>query len=61
MRYRVLGRTGLKVSVIGFGGIPIQRVTDAEARSIVHRALDLGVNFFDTVRSWDDISPERWV
>lgn len=27
MEYRILGKTGLKVSVVGFGGIPIQRVS----------------------------------
>ena len=54
MRYRVLGRTGLQVSAIGFGGIPIQRVSDAEAVDIVHRALDLGINFFDTARGYTD-------
>lgn len=54
MRYRLLGGTGLKVSVIGFGGIPIQRVSAAEAGSIVHRALDLGINFFDSARGYTD-------
>jgi predicted aldo/keto reductase-like oxidoreductase len=54
MEYRILGKTGLKVSVIGFGGIPIQRVTFEEARSIVNRALDLGINFFDTARAYTD-------
>lgn len=54
MRYRVLGRTGLKVSEIGFGGIPIQRVSVADAGLIVNRALDLGINFFDTARGYTD-------
>ncbi len=54
MRYRLLGGTGLKVSVIGFGGIPIQRVSAAEAGSIVHKALDLGINFFDSARGYTD-------
>lgn len=54
MKYRVLGRTGLKVSEIGFGGIPIQRVSAAEAELIVNRALDLGINFFDTARGYTD-------
>jgi aryl-alcohol dehydrogenase-like predicted oxidoreductase len=51
MEYRTLGKTGLKVSVVGFGGIPIQRVSAAEANAIVNRALDLGINFFDTARA----------
>lgn len=54
MKYRTLGRTGLKVSVIGFGGIPIQRISIGEAGDIVNRALDLGINFFDTGRGYTD-------
>jgi hypothetical protein len=54
MRYRTLGKTGLKVSVVGFGGIPIQRVSVTEAVEIVNRALDLGINFFDTARGYTD-------
>lgn len=54
MNYRTLGRTGLRVSVMGFGGIPIQRVTAEEAEIIVNRALDQGINFFDTARGYTD-------
>lgn len=54
VRYRKLGRTGIKVSVIGFGGIPIQRVTEEDASIIVNKALDLGINFFDTARGYTD-------
>ncbi|MFX4263454.1 aldo/keto reductase [Pelotomaculum propionicicum] len=54
MRYRTLGKTGLKVSVVGFGGIPIQRVSAGEAAAIVNKALDLGINFFDTARGYND-------
>ena len=51
MRYRPLGRTGLTVSEIGFGcasywGLP--RFPEREALELVHRAVDLGVTFFDT-------------
>lgn len=45
MEYRILGKTGLKVSVIDFGGIPIQRVSTAEASATIDRALDKGINF----------------
>jgi aryl-alcohol dehydrogenase-like predicted oxidoreductase len=49
MRYRRLGRSGLKVSVVGLGGNNFGRATDAQTTErIIHRALDLGVNFFDT-------------
>ncbi len=54
MQYRQLGCTGLNVSVIGFGGIPIQRVSTNEAAVIVQHALDKGINFFDTARSYTD-------
>ncbi|NLW44035.1 MAG: aldo/keto reductase [Syntrophomonadaceae bacterium] len=54
MRYRQLGKTGLWVSVIGFGGIPIQRVDDQTAMQLVNRALNLGINFFDTARGYTD-------
>ncbi|MEG3069811.1 MAG: aldo/keto reductase [Candidatus Syntrophopropionicum ammoniitolerans] len=54
MHYRTLGKTGLEVSVVGFGGIPIQRVSAAEAVTIVHQALDRGINFFDTARGYTD-------
>ena len=54
MRYEVLGRTGLKVSVVGFGGIPLQRVSEKEAAALVNRALDLGINFFDNARAYTD-------
>ncbi|MFC2095871.1 aldo/keto reductase, partial [Candidatus Bipolaricaulota bacterium] len=43
-----LGRTELQVTRVGFGGIPIQRVSDEEAQKVILRTLDLGVNFFDT-------------
>ncbi len=52
MEYRVLGKTGLKVSRMGFGGIPIQRV-DAEAtRQLMLRLCDAGVNYIDTARGY---------
>ncbi len=54
MRYVTLGRTGLRVSAVGFGGIPIQRVSDARAVRAIRAALDLGVNFFDTAAGYAD-------
>lgn len=52
MKYRTLGRTGLQVSEVGFGGAGIGHVwgetTDAECIAAVRRALALGINFFDT-------------
>ncbi|WP_366923991.1 aldo/keto reductase [Metallumcola ferriviriculae] len=54
MKYRVLGKTELKVSAIGFGGIAIQRVDSNQAAEIVNAALDKGINFFDTARGYTD-------
>jgi aryl-alcohol dehydrogenase-like predicted oxidoreductase len=49
MEYRALGRSGLKVSVVGLGCMNFGMMNDeAQSAAIVHRALDLGVNFFDT-------------
>jgi predicted aldo/keto reductase-like oxidoreductase len=53
-----LGRTGLQVSRIGFGGIPIQRLVEPEAIRLVRRCLDLGVTFFDTATGYST-SEER--
>jgi L-galactose dehydrogenase len=51
MEYRTLGRTGLRVSKLGFGGSPLGNEfgeTDpSEAGRAVHCAIDLGINYFD--------------
>jgi len=52
---RTLGKTGLKVTPLGFG---CMLVSDA---SVVARALDMGVNFFDTARSYQGGNNERMV
>jgi predicted aldo/keto reductase-like oxidoreductase len=52
MRRIKLGRTGLMVSAIGFGGIPIQRLSDQEAVAVVRHCLDLGVTFLDTANGY---------
>lgn len=54
MNYRKLGKTGLQVSEVGFGGIPLQRVSPAEAMQVVREALRLGINFFDSARGYTD-------
>jgi L-galactose dehydrogenase len=52
MNFRTLGKTGLSVSRVGLGGAGLGHVwgetTDAECIQTVRRAMDLGVNFFDT-------------
>ena len=47
MKYRVLGRTGLKVSEIGFGGEYLLNLSEKEAVSIIHKANDNGINVID--------------
>ncbi len=54
MQFRQLGRTGLNVSVIGMGGIPVQRIDAQEAVSIIEEAIAQGVNFIDTARAYTD-------
>ena len=58
MEYAILGRTGLNVSRAGFGGGGIGQVwgptTEWEAIRSVHRALDLGINFFDVAPAYGD-------
>lgn len=54
MDYSILGSTGLKVSRIGFGGIPIQRLNEDEASMVIETAIDMGVNFFDSARAYTD-------
>lgn len=65
MQYRELGRTGIRVSEIGFGGWAIGgasgasgaplgwgKTNDDESLAAIRRARDLGVNFFDTADSY---------
>ncbi len=52
MEYIDLGNTGLKVSRLGFGGIPIQRITQEEATALIHKLPDYGVNYIDTARGY---------
>ena len=52
MEYTNLGNTGLKVSRLGFGGIPIQRITQEEATALIHKLPDYGINYIDTARGY---------
>src|SRR5215475_11847164 len=58
MQYTTLGKTGLKVSVAGLGCGGNSRIglgaglSEAQSIALVHRALDLGVNFLDTAVSY---------
>lgn len=52
MEYRILGKTGLKVSRMGFGGIPIQRTTAEETKKLIQYLAQQGVNYIDTARGY---------
>lgn len=58
MQYRILGRTGLKVSVIGLGGIPITVIPKGEAVKTIRAAIDLGINIIHTASTYGE-SEER--
>ncbi|NLE94834.1 MAG: aldo/keto reductase [Dehalococcoidia bacterium] len=52
METTVLGKTGLRVSRVGFGGIPIQRLNDEDAIAVVRRCLELGITYLDTANAY---------
>jgi len=52
MEYITLGKTGLKVSRLGFGGIPIQRVDAETTKALVKDMADKGINYIDTARGY---------
>ena len=54
MRFQQLGNTGMTVSELGFGGIPILRLESGEAEKIVRHAFDRGINFFATAYAYRD-------
>lgn len=52
MEYRVLGKTGLRISRLGFGGIPIQKINAEGTKRLIGDLLTAGVNFIDTARGY---------
>ena len=52
MEYTNLGNTGLKVSRLGFGGIPIQRITQEAATALIRKLPEYGINYIDTARGY---------
>ena len=73
MRYRVLGRTGLRVSEVGVGGAqfgipnymgrwdPFDEQAQRDTGATIHRALELGYNYFDTAPGYGDGRSEELV
>lgn len=54
MLYRTLGKTGIKASAIAFGGIMVKNLQPNEGETIVKRAIDNGVNYFDIAPSYEN-------
>ncbi len=52
MEYRVLGKTGLRISRLGFGGIPIQKIDAKGTKALIGELIGEGVNFIDTARGY---------
>ena len=50
LQKRRLGRTGLQVSIVGFGGTWISQLSMDEAMKVVRRAFELGINYYDTAK-----------
>lgn len=66
MEYRELGRTGYKVSTVGFGAWAIGgdawgQTDDAQSLRTLHHAVDLGVNFIDTADVYGNGHSERLI
>lgn len=65
MQYRTLGRTGLRVSEVGFGAWAIGgtwgEVTESDAMASLSEALDRGITFFDTADVYGDGRSERLI
>ena len=52
MEYRVLGKTGLNISRLGFGGIPIQKIDAEGTKMLIQKLMENGVNYIDTARGY---------
>lgn len=59
MQYVQFGNTGLTVSRLGFGGIPIQRIDQPGTRALLDAARRAGINYIDTARGYT--VSESWI
>ena len=53
MEYRSIGSSGIKVSAIGFGCMSLSSNTEKESIDLIHQAIALGINYFDTADLYD--------
>ncbi len=61
MQYRPFGNTGLSASEIGLGCGPLGIDPEGDYLPLLHRALELGVNFFDTADFYSGYRSEEWL
>lgn len=61
MNYRLIEKCGLKVSEIGFGCMSLGKNTEGDSISLIHKAMDAGVNYFDTADIYDNGANEEIV
>ena len=59
MQYVDFGRTGLRVSRLGFGGIPVQRIDEPGTRAMLKAAHEAGINYIDTAPAYT--VSEEWI
>lgn len=61
MKYHQLGKSDIEASVIGFGCMSLLKSSRQEAEALIHRALDAGVNYFDTADLYDKGENEQLI
>ena len=61
MEYRTFGKTGMRVSEIGLGCGPLGIDPEADYEPLLSRALELGVNFFDSADFYSSYRSEEWL
>ena len=67
MKYKTLGKSGIKVSEIGFGAWTIgldwwgKKIEDAEAKRMLKKAYDVGINFFETADMYGKGKSEKLI
>jgi aryl-alcohol dehydrogenase-like predicted oxidoreductase len=49
-----IGKTGITVEKNGFGALPLQRISQADAVKLLHRAYEGGITYFDTAHDYSD-------
>jgi aryl-alcohol dehydrogenase-like predicted oxidoreductase len=59
MQKRIMGRTALEVSILGFGGFHLLEISVADAQAMLNRYLDAGGNYVETAAEYGDGESER--